>query len=931
MSRARRKVSPRPVIGRPLRPWLTAVFVLFGLLAVDSLYLAGVTALEAVTGRIWQDALYQWVFLAHLVLGLLLLLPFVVFVPRHLRRAWPRPNRRAVQAGLALALAGLLLLLSGVLLTRLGLFEIDDPRWRGVLYWVHVLTPLAVAWLFVLHRLAGRPIRWRSGLRWAGLAVAFTAVMVGAEAYQQRALSRAAVPVSLTPALTRLPAGYIPAARLNRSEDCLSCHDDFRDDWQHSMHHLSSFNNPVYHFSVRETIRYSEQEDVPHAARLCATCHDPVLLLSGKFDRPLAEIERDPDSRAGITCTVCHAIERVHAPLGNGAYTIRTPGAYPFEFSDNRWLKALSRQLIKAKPEFHKKTFLKPVHRSAEFCSACHKVHLPAEFNRYKWLRGQDHYDSWLLSGVSGHGVASFYYPKRAVTRCALCHMPLKPSDDFAARYPDGAERAGAGDQRYIHDHLFGAANTGVPHLLGLPETAGNDRRRAFLQGVARVDIFGLREDGRIDGRLIAPLRPELPALQPGRDYLIETVVRTLKVGHAFTQGTADSNEPWLDVTVTSGGRVIGRSGALREDGDVDPWAHFLNAYLLDRQGRRIERRNAQDIFVPLYNHQIPPGAGEVVHYRLHVPEDARGEITVTVRLQYRKFDTRLMRHVLGERFTGNDLPVTTIAEDRVTLPVAPAPAGRAAAPDIPAWQRWNDYGIGLLRKGRKGSAKGELRQAEAAFRQVEALGRPEGPLNLARAYLKEGRLAEAAAALRRAARFDPPAPPWSVAWFSGLVNKQQGFLEAATRDFESLLATRFAEARARGFDFSRDVRLLNELGETLYQRARRARGADHAGERRRLLQAARERFEQTLAIDPENAAAHYNLALILYQLGERQAAAEHRRLHRKYKADDNARDRVVALHRRRHPAADHAANAIAIYDLQRATAGQSRLARRSP
>jgi hypothetical protein len=28
---------------------------------------------------------------------------------------------------------------------------------------------------------------------------------------------------------------------------------------------------------------------------------------------------------------------------------------------------------------------------------------------------------------------------------------------------------------------------------------------------------------------------------------------------------------------------------------------------MLDRDGQRIDRRNPQDIFVPLYNQQIPP------------------------------------------------------------------------------------------------------------------------------------------------------------------------------------------------------------------------------------------------------------------------------------------------------------------------------------
>ena len=88
--------------------------------------------------------------------------------------------------------------------------------------------------------------------------------------------------------------------------------------------------------------------------------------------------------------------------------------------------------------DFHRRTFLKPLHESAEFCGSCHKVHLPEELNGYRWLRGQNHYDSFLLSGVSGHGVQSFYYPDRAEPNCNGCHMELIESDDFGAkRYDD--------------------------------------------------------------------------------------------------------------------------------------------------------------------------------------------------------------------------------------------------------------------------------------------------------------------------------------------------------------------------------------------------------------------------------------------------------------------------------------------------------------
>ena len=66
---------------------------------------------------------------------------------------------------------------------------------------------------------------------------------------------------------------------------------------------------------------------------------------------------------------------------------------------------------------------------------------------------------------------------------------------------------------------------------------------------------------------------------------------------------------------------------------------------------------------------------------------------------------------------------------------------------------------------------------------------------------------------------------------------------------------------------------------------------------------------------------AHYNLALIQGQLGNRDKASYHRKLHERYRPDDNARDRAVSVARRANPAADHAAQAVVIYDLQRAGA----------
>jgi tetratricopeptide (TPR) repeat protein len=259
-----------------------------------------------------------------------------------------------------------------------------------------------------------------------------------------------------------------------------------------------------------------------------------------------------------------------------------------------------------------------------------------------------------------------------------------------------------------------------------------------------------------------------------------------------------------------------------------------------------------------------------------------------------------------------------TLARDQITFPVAAnSPLATAAQPEFPEWQRWNDYGIGLLRKG--GTSKGELRGAEEAFKQVEALGRPDGPLNLARVYIAQGTVRDQAiAALERAAAFEPPAPPWSIAWFTGQVNEQNGNLDAAIDSFRSIIDADTAETRERNFDFSLDYRLLNRLGLALFERSNFERGEERKAQRDEYLEEALSVFQRAIEIDPENVTAHYNLSRLYQRLGNQELGDEHLALYQKYKPDDNARDRVIAKHRAANPAADHAAQAIVIYDLQR-------------
>jgi tetratricopeptide (TPR) repeat protein len=930
--------SPRKryvrAVGPRLRILLYFIFAAVAVLAANSIYLSAITFLEWIKSdpnTTYQNWFYMVMFGTHLLLGFVLVLPVVIFGAFHIKNAHNRPNRRAVKVGYTLFATSLVLIITGLLLTRIDIFQfknlgLKDPRLRSLAYWAHVITPFLAVWLYILHRLAGPRIKWQVGLRWGaavGVAVIGMVFLHSAHPRKNQIGSFEGKKYFL-PSMARTASGnFIPARTLMMDNYCQNCHQDGYKGWFHSAHHFSSFNNKPYLFSVRETRQVALKRDGNvKAARWCAGCHDVVPFFSGAFDDPKFDDVNDLTAQSGITCTACHAITHINSTIGNGDYTIDEPIHYPFAYSTNRVLQYINQQLVKAKPEFHKKTFLKPFMRTAEFCSTCHKVSIPQDLNKYKeFLRGQNHYDTYLLSGVSGHGARSFYYPEKAVANCAGCHMPLKESQDFGANFFNPTNDS----TRYIHNHLFPAANTGLAHIRGEPDVVKIEE--AFLKGTTRLDIFGIKQGGGIENSLTAPLRPRIPTLKPGEKYLLEVVLRTTKLGHPFTQGTVDSNEVWADAKVSSGGTVVGRSGGLGPQREVDPWAHFVNVYMLDREGNRIDRRNPQDIFTPLYNHQIPPGAAQVVHYELTVPEGQKEPLKIEVKLQYRKFDTLYMNYVFGTNYTKgspftvtNDLPIVTMASDEITLPVeggTQLSSSTNQVSAIPEWQRWNDYGIGLLLESTdRGAEKGELIQAAQAFEQVEKLGRADGPVNLARVYFKEGRLDEAVAALQRAVKFNPPAPRWTVAWFNGLVNKQNGFLDRAITEFRSILEDRYPELDQRGFDFSKDYEVINELGQAYFERAKMERG--NPQKQKDFLSHAAAQFEKTLAIDSENLTAHYTLSLIYAQLGDETRANYHRAEHEKYRPDDNARDHAITNARRADPAADHAAQATVIYSLQR-------------
>ncbi|MEL6896461.1 MAG: hypothetical protein AAFP90_10195, partial [Planctomycetota bacterium] len=255
-TQARRRPTLPPVTKR-LRRVLYVVLGLFSLLAANGLYLSGVTFTQWWTGEVFENHFYQLMFLGHLGLGILLIAPVIGFGIVHMIRSRHRRNVRAIRIGYALFFIAIVILVSGVLLTRVGSFGIVDSSSRSVVYWAHILTPLFAVWLYWLHRLVGSRIKWQIGRRVALVTAVFVAIAIFLQTGDPR-LSGDRAPASgrkyFEPSLASTASGkFLEARTLMNDQYCLDCHPDIHNTWIHSAHHFSSFNNPAYRASVRET------------------------------------------------------------------------------------------------------------------------------------------------------------------------------------------------------------------------------------------------------------------------------------------------------------------------------------------------------------------------------------------------------------------------------------------------------------------------------------------------------------------------------------------------------------------------------------------------------------------------------------------------------------------------------------------------------
>ncbi len=368
-----------------------------------------------------------------------------------------------------------------------------------------------------------------------------------------------------------------------------------------------------------------------------------------------------------------------------------------------------------------------------------------------------------------------------------------------------------------------------------------------------------------------------------------------------------DAFDVWLELKAEDdAGQCIFWSGGVEQNGKgpVDPGAHFYRSYQLDGAGNPINKRNAWQSRSTLYAHLIPPGAADVAHYLVHVPQSAKGHIHFTAKLNYRKFswyytqfsyagqpkpgqpsllltadhnsleydfDPKNIPHDVSGQMKGRipDLPIVTVAAANLSLPVSTRPPEWNAAAKSGTRERWNDWGIGLL-------LQGDLKAAEFAFRKAAEAdpNYADAPLNVARALIQEGETDSAKPFIEKALKINPSLG--RIYYFRALIEKADGNYDAALKSLERVES-----------QYPKDRVVLNQIARILFLKRQYARAVSY--------------LERVCDIDPEDVQMHYTAMLCYRGLGDDARAKREQILFQRFKADE-ASQAITAQRRMTNP-----------------------------
>jgi tetratricopeptide (TPR) repeat protein len=612
---------------------------------------------------------------------------------------------------------------------------------------------------------------------------------------------------------------------------CGHCHQEAYHQWRQSAH-SNSFRAPWYLKNVNSLI---DEKGVQYS-RHCEGCHNPVALLSGDLSQGMPK--KRPFEQEGVTCSTCHSIVSTDA-TGTGSWVMGTPAVLVDE-SGAPITGPVSDTEILAHLDRHSKAVMRDLYRTSEFCAACHKAAIPRTLDDYKWLRAISLYDEWQGASFTKQSPLPFYR-KDSVSTCQTCHM-------IREALPATAVDPGAKDGKLV-SHRWLGGNTLLPQFYKYDEQA--QKVEDFLKngannvGVFNVDIFALEKDSDAgtagEDLLAAPLGLTGFAATPGETLIADVVIQNKGIGHSFIPEQRDFYESWVNFTVRDAqGKVLSESGFIQPDGNLDPSAHSFTNRLINVKGELNDLHQIWHNRVLAYNNTIQSGRSQLVRYRFRLPKDVAGAVSLTAAVRYRRFDQHFIDYAMAAKHY--PMPVIDMASETKLIKIGENAPVSPDATENKEWMRWNNYGIALL------DAQ-QYQAAVDAFKKVAAL-RPDYAdawTNMAVVEIPWERYDDAKVHLAKALAMLPGDP--RALYYQALVERNAGQVPEAIADLEAMLAK---------YPRSRDG--LRELGFSYYQQ--------HDYKR------ARDTYQRLQEVDPDDLAAHYQLAILYRRLGEKDKAA---------------------------------------------------------
>jgi tetratricopeptide (TPR) repeat protein len=662
---------------------------------------------------------------------------------------------------------------------------------------------------------------------------------------------------------------FIDPKSFPTAQYCAHCHQETHAQWRQSAHSNSN-RAPWY---LRNVNLLNAEKGINYS-RHCEGCHDPIAVAAGAITEGAPR--KRPYDQDGVTCMVCHSIQKVDT-RGTGSFVLAVPAVLVDE-AGQPIHRAVSDAEILAHLDRHSAAVMKPFYRTSEFCSSCHKAALPQTLNGYKWQRAISLYDEWQNSSFAKESPLPFY-KKDVVSTCQTCHMQREAltTVDYGAK------------KGQLASHRWLGANTVVPQYYHFDEQA--KRIVQFLQAnVFNVDIFGVEPDAPANATasdIIAPLGTAPFNLNPGQRVTVSVVIQNKGIAHSHVPEQRDMYESWVDFAVKdAAGKTLYESGAIQpKDQELDPDAHSFTNRLINKQGTLNALHQVWDNRVVAYNNTIQSGRSQLLRYSFTMP---KGAVSVTATVRYRRFDQHFMDFGMsmpaGQHY--QQPIVDMVSTTRILTPGANTTT-QPLPNENPVWMRWNNYGVALL------DAQ-QYAASVAAFERVAKL-RPDyadAPTNVGIVYINWEKYDEALPYLERSLALAKDNA--RALYYLALVQRNEGQVDDAIVNLQKVAAA---------FPRSRDAH--RELGFSFYQQHKYA--------------LARAEYENVQSIDPDDLAAHYNLAILYRRLGLKDKAAVEAAYFADQKDDPTASTYALEYLRKHHEIAQESVP-WHVHDLDRRT-----------